>query len=133
VDAIITSPPYMNALDYARDNRLRLWFLGIDDYTAVQQQEMRKIGQFQAELEVLVPILTTTLKPGAACILILGDAARNGKRHDIPELITRIMTAEAPSLTLETSWTDGIPASKRSRRHVSGTKRETVLVYRKRR
>jgi adenine-specific DNA methylase len=28
IDAIISSPPYMNALDYARDNRLRLWFLG---------------------------------------------------------------------------------------------------------
>ncbi len=27
-DAIISSPPYFGALDYARDNRLRLWFLG---------------------------------------------------------------------------------------------------------
>jgi hypothetical protein len=26
-DALITSPPYMNALDYGRDNRLRLWFI----------------------------------------------------------------------------------------------------------
>lgn len=32
VDAIITSPPYMNALDYARDNRLRLWFLGVTQH-----------------------------------------------------------------------------------------------------
>jgi hypothetical protein len=29
IDAVITSPPYMNALDYVRDNRLRLWFLGV--------------------------------------------------------------------------------------------------------
>ena len=28
IDCVITSPPYMNALDYGRDNRLRLWFLG---------------------------------------------------------------------------------------------------------
>ena len=27
MDAIITSPPYMNELDYVRDNRLRLWFV----------------------------------------------------------------------------------------------------------
>ena len=27
VDAIVTSPPYMNALDYVRDNRLRMWVL----------------------------------------------------------------------------------------------------------
>lgn len=25
-DCVITSPPYMNTLDYVRDNRLRLWF-----------------------------------------------------------------------------------------------------------
>jgi DNA modification methylase len=32
IDAVISSPPYMNALDYGRDNRLRLWFLGVTDY-----------------------------------------------------------------------------------------------------
>lgn len=31
VDCIVSSPPYFGALDYARDNRLRLWFLGVDD------------------------------------------------------------------------------------------------------
>lgn len=28
----ITSPPYMNNLSYGRDNRLRLWFLGVDNW-----------------------------------------------------------------------------------------------------
>ena len=32
VDAIVSSPPYFGALDYARDNRLRLWFLGCEDW-----------------------------------------------------------------------------------------------------
>ncbi|HAJ59742.1 MAG TPA: hypothetical protein DCP31_11110 [Cyanobacteria bacterium UBA8543] len=32
VDAIISSPPYFGALDYARDNRLRLWFLGCENW-----------------------------------------------------------------------------------------------------
>jgi tRNA G10 N-methylase Trm11 len=32
VKTIITSPPYMKSLTYARDNRLRLWFLGIKDW-----------------------------------------------------------------------------------------------------
>jgi len=27
IKAVITSPPYMNALDYVRDNRLRIWFI----------------------------------------------------------------------------------------------------------
>ena len=38
VDAIITSPPYMRQLDYGRDNRLRLWFLGVEDSHALDAQ-----------------------------------------------------------------------------------------------
>ena len=30
--AIISSPPYMKSLTYARDNRLRLWFLGYSEW-----------------------------------------------------------------------------------------------------
>jgi hypothetical protein len=35
-DALITSPPYMNALDYGRDNCLRLWF--IDEFSGTSRQ-----------------------------------------------------------------------------------------------
>ncbi len=31
-DCIITSPPYMNTLDYIRDNRLRLWFINPTEF-----------------------------------------------------------------------------------------------------
>jgi hypothetical protein len=34
---IITSPPYMKSLTYARDNRLRLWFLGYPDWKALDK------------------------------------------------------------------------------------------------
>ncbi len=34
---IITSPPYMKSLTYARDNRLRLWFLGYSDWEGLDK------------------------------------------------------------------------------------------------
>ena len=37
IDAIISSPPYFGALDYARDNRLRLWFLGVPDWKGLDR------------------------------------------------------------------------------------------------
>ncbi|MGA9778722.1 MAG: DNA methyltransferase, partial [Verrucomicrobiia bacterium] len=37
VDAIVTSPPYMRQLDYGRDNRLRLWFLGKHDWKKLDE------------------------------------------------------------------------------------------------
>ena len=48
VDLVLTSPPYYDALDYARDNRLRLWFLGLRDWRVAQwsahhrEQEVRR-------------------------------------------------------------------------------------------
>ena len=51
IDAIITSPPYMNALDYARDNRLRLWFLGIEDFRAIKRREIGKISTFKSDIK----------------------------------------------------------------------------------
>lgn len=38
IDAIISSPPYFGALDYARDNRLRLWFLGCEDWKSLDAE-----------------------------------------------------------------------------------------------
>src|SRR3977135_1248044 len=38
VSSIITSPPYMRQLDYGRDNRLRLWFLGVNDWRSLDDQ-----------------------------------------------------------------------------------------------
>lgn len=44
-DAIITSPPYMNALDYIRDNRLRMYFLdrSVRNYVQEPTDDARSI------------------------------------------------------------------------------------------
>ncbi len=44
VNAIITSPPYMNELDYVRDNRLRLWFLDRDLPDSARHPKARSRG-----------------------------------------------------------------------------------------
>lgn len=79
VDTIISSPPYFGALDYARDNRLRLWFLGCKDWKALD-------GSLTASKQVYIPQMTECLKEmnrvlkrGGYCVLVLGDVERNGK------------------------------------------------------
>jgi hypothetical protein len=44
IDAIVTSPPYMNALDYVRDNRLRMWFWIDVRLTILQSQQKNRIS-----------------------------------------------------------------------------------------
>lgn len=38
IDAIISIPSYFGALYYVRDNRLRLWFLGCEDWMALDDE-----------------------------------------------------------------------------------------------
>ena len=55
IDAIISSPPYFGALDYARDNRLRLWFLGCDRWKDLD-------ASLTASQKVYLPQMATCLK-----------------------------------------------------------------------
>ena len=47
IDAVITSPPYMDTLNYGGDNRLRLWFLGVDDYKGYDTKSPKNPQNFR--------------------------------------------------------------------------------------
>ena len=133
VDSVITSPPYMDALDYCRDNRLRLWFLGVPDYKAVRETEMRKIGRFRADMYKSLQIIARVLKPGGACVMVLGDVTRTRKRYDVPQMICEIVSSGLKDLQLESRRTEELPDIRRSRKSGRATREETILVFRCRR
>ena len=131
LDCLITSPPYMNALDYGRDNRLRLWFLGADR----PDQLDRLTGgfdAFQSAIEVLAVKLERQLKPAGHAVFVIGDrkTRRNSVGYPSEELM-RIIGKHSPSLRLEAILCDEIPDIRRARRRGRGVKREYVVVYRK--
>ena len=77
IDAVITSPPYMNTLDYGRDNRLRLWFLGIENYKYYDNKNPSSIQDFEILLERTLKNLKYALKKDSYCIFILGDVLKS--------------------------------------------------------
>jgi hypothetical protein len=131
VDAVITSPPYMNALDYARDNRLRLWFLGVDDYRKVERREIRTVSAFRTQALSVIRMLARAIRPGGRCVLILGDVRRSARRYDTAEIVTRTVADHLSAFSLEHRWTETIPGGRRARRNGAATKTETVLVFRR--
>jgi tRNA G10 N-methylase Trm11 len=131
IDAIITSPPYMNELDYVRDNRLRLWFLGralpqLQDISRGNREEY-----FRNLLRDVFRRLLVRLAPGAAVVVIVGDTRRGTRRVDAARIVKEVFAHKMfASLILEEELHDRIPDIRRSRRDLSGTKRETILAYR---
>ena len=132
VDAIASSPPYFGALDYGRDNRLRLWFLGIEDYRKLEEKLTAKENIYVPQMRKAVGEMLRLLKPGKYAVLVLGDYRRNGRSRDSAAVIEQIVRETYPSqASSERLLVDDVPDVRRSRRLTRTTLHETVLVIRK--
>jgi hypothetical protein len=85
---IITSPPYMKSLTYARDNRLRLWFLGYPNWEQLDKRiSLAKTGFFEL-MKDCFKSWSVFQRKGNHCILVVGDIMFDKtKNQSIPDMI----------------------------------------------
>lgn len=130
VNAIITSPPYMRQLDYGRDNRLRLWFLGLKDWKSLDEivspPEKKFLNLFRSCLKLWRDVLTSN----GICVLVLGDVHSRLYDMPLPDAIAHIATQEIGGYSVLWKYNDPIPNIRRVRRGCCGTKTDTILVLR---
>ncbi len=74
---VVTSPPFLDVVNYAQDNWLRCWFCGIDP-AAVPITMARKVEQWQREMTKVFLELERVLKPGGHIAFEVGEV-RHGK------------------------------------------------------
>ena len=128
VNCFITSPPYMNALDYGRDNRLRNWLLSGNTQERIDRGLSDDEG-FRHMISSYARILTRTLVKGGQCIFVVGEKTTRNNDRFPSETISEILDRLAPSLRLKEILSDSIPDVRRSRRHLIGVRTENILVY----
>lgn len=124
VDVIITSPPYMNKLDYGRDNRLRLYFLGIENYKKLDGSPESK-EQYRDFLDSFLREATSVLRPGGNLVFVMGESQRSGAAVDTSEVLAEQVSKEEYGLSVEKAIQDKVP--KREINSMS-TNSETILV-----
>ena len=77
IDCIITSPPYFNVINYAYDNRLRLWALGYDhkqvQHSLCQTSSIPKYTEF---INQSVHEMFRTLKDDSWAVIVVGDVKK---------------------------------------------------------
>lgn len=129
VDVIITSPPYMRQLDYGRDNRLRLWFLGCKDWDALDESVSPGEDEFLRLMARCFRRWRPILRPKGYCVLVVGDECRRVHCKDLPADIIRIATKNH-AFALVSQQTDKIPNERRVRRGLTGSTSETIIVLR---
>lgn len=128
VSAIITSPPYMRKLDYGRDNRLRLWFLGESDWKQLDETISPSEPAFLLTMTRCFRAWKKLLVPRSYCVLVLGDTVSRKYRAPLPMVIANIATAEVGGFRQRELYSEEIPADRRVRRGYAGNEKETILV-----
>lgn len=72
VDLVVTSPPFLNVVNYGRDNWLRCWFCGIDP-AEVAIATPSKLADWREFIAAVFVRLARLLKPGGAVAFEVGE------------------------------------------------------------
>lgn len=126
IQSILTSPPYMRQLDYGRDNRLRLWFLGHGDWKSLDDVVSPREEAFLALMKRCLRRWRRLLVANGYCVLVIGDACSRENRSNLPDVIAEMATKAG--YTLASQHADTIPNERRVRRGIRGSASETILV-----
>lgn len=131
IGTIITSPPYMKSLTYARDNRLRLWFLGEEDWRELDKKISPEKNYFFRVMSSCFKKWYTMQPQGGKCILVVGNIQtnHNGKKSGMPEILIEIAMEY---YKLKEAYIDPIPEKRKVIKGDSKVKQEVVLVFERR-
>ncbi len=92
VGLVVTSPPFLDVVNYAGDNWLRGWFCGIDT-SAVEISMHRKVDQWQAAMTDVFRELARVLRPGGHVAFEVGEV--RGERSGSKKLYSRAASRRA--------------------------------------
>ncbi len=131
VGSILTSPPYMRQLDYGRDNRLRLWFLGCKDWKTLDGIVSPGEKGFLLLMRRCLKRWKQALVIDGHCVLVIGDTcSRVGRAGggNLPDMVATI--AKKAGYVIVSQQADAIPNERRVRRGLTGSSSEAILVLR---
>lgn len=125
---IITSPPYMKSLTYARDNRLRLWFLGESEWGNLDKRISPEKNIFFDLMKTCFRKWASVQKKGDKCIVVIGDLSVRFKGNYLSLSDAMIELSKKYYICRE-KYQDPIPETKKVVKGDTNIKREIIIVF----
>ena len=125
--AIITSPPYMKSLTYARDNRLRLWFLGESDWESLDKRISPDKNAFIEIMRKCFRKWSLLQVTGDKCIIVIGDIKINycNQKKSLSDVLVDL---SKKYYTCKEQYYDAIPEKRKVVKGETSIKSEVVIV-----
>lgn len=124
---IITSPPYMRSLTYARDNRLRLWFLGETDWDALDKNISPYATDFLTTIHRCFRKWASYQITGEKCIIVIGDIEFKVNKKKI-SMASLIEEESKRGYKLIDAFQDPIPEARKLVKGNNKIKREIIIA-----
>jgi len=131
VSLVVTSPPFLNVVDYATDNWLRCWFLGVEA-ASVKLTVPKKLPDWQTAMTQVFHELHRVLKPGGHIAFEVGEVHAGKTRLEEAVVPCGIAVGLEPLLILindqkftKTANCWGVD------NHAKGTNTNRIVVFRK--
>lgn len=129
VDAIITSPPYFDTLDYINSSRLRLAICGFYDEAEKKVIKNKLIQQFDSYLpnmEICISEFKRVLKPGGKCLVVVGDVFKKSGNINTANELKPIF--EKYGFCCHAIIEDGIPVNKSVQKRTKEQKSDRIMI-----
>lgn len=124
---IITSPPYMRSLTYARDNRLRLWFLGEYNCDDLDKKISPNAADFNLMISKCINKWAYYQAHHDKCVIVIGDINIQIGKQKI-SLAQFIENKAKKNYTLLDAYEDPIPEAHKLVKGNTRINREIIVV-----
>lgn len=135
-DLILTSPPYLNVISYAKYNWVRLWLLGCN-WRDIEADlfSTSSVARYENFVRLLLERLKDVLSPHGYLALVVGDVTLSGRPTRLADKLAA--AAEDTGWTQLASIKDAIPNSNRVSRiwaddRVRGVRTDRIVVLSRR-